>query len=143
MGNSDSKLPDTFEQELYKLYTYSTQEYDKNILYIASGALGISFAFIEKIVTLKSASFNWVLMAGWVFLTLTILLYLFSHKESKCQTEIFMNNYKLFKNGEITDDQLKKIRKGCNAKIDRYNNYSAFCLIIGILLILVYLQLNL
>jgi hypothetical protein len=39
---------DPYEQELYKTLNYSNEQFDKHILFIASGALGISFAFIEK-----------------------------------------------------------------------------------------------
>lgn len=132
-----------FEQELYNLYAYSTHEYDKNILYIASGAFGISFAFIEKIVPLQTAIYNWILFCGWLLLTVTIMLCLFSHRESKCQTEIYMKKHASYKRGKITIEDLQEIREKCNKEIEKYNDRSAGFLIAGILFILLFLILNL
>ncbi|MEQ9064080.1 MAG: hypothetical protein RIE58_07875 [Vicingaceae bacterium] len=66
-------------EELYKTLGYSNTQFDKNVLFIATGALGISFAFIDKIVVLKEAMQKALLYNGWSLLVWTMLLSLFSH----------------------------------------------------------------
>ena len=52
--------------EKYKAWHYSNQQFDKNVLFIASGALGISFAFIEKIIPdLQNAKHSCYLIDSW------------------------------------------------------------------------------
>ncbi|HEX2921871.1 MAG TPA: hypothetical protein VHO50_11975 [Bacteroidales bacterium] len=41
---------DNYIREQYQALKYSNEQFDKNVLFIASGALGISFAFIEKVI---------------------------------------------------------------------------------------------
>ena len=40
----------TYTDKLYQALNYSVEQFDKSVLFIASGALGITFAFVEKIV---------------------------------------------------------------------------------------------
>jgi hypothetical protein len=61
----------------YDALKYSNEQFDKNVLYIASGALGISFAFIEKIipdmtraVSTHLINISWYFFAGVIFLSL-------------------------------------------------------------------------
>jgi len=46
-----------YYEQLSKAYFESSVQFDKQILFIASGALGISFTFINDIVDLNCA--NW------------------------------------------------------------------------------------
>lgn len=65
--------------ELYKTLAYSIAEFDKMVVFIASGALGISFAFIEKVVELdKAVAVSWLTWA-WYCFTGTILTGLLCH----------------------------------------------------------------
>jgi hypothetical protein len=61
----------------YEALSYGNVQFDKNVLFIASGALGISFGFIEKVVPnlalAKNKSFlidSWYLFAGVIFISL-------------------------------------------------------------------------
>ncbi len=137
-----SDTADTYEERLYELYTASAQEFDKHLLFIATSALGISFAFIEKIVTLKEAFYKSILFGGWLCLTGTIIVFLLSHTISQKQTEHFIYQYKKFKNNDISEAELKKIRTNCNRIIQNFNTLSALLLILGILLILLFLWQN-
>jgi hypothetical protein len=74
MSSEDDKQ---YTQELYKVLTYSNTQFDKQVLFIASGALGISFAFIDKLVPqLDSATnkcfliYSWYAFAGVIFISL-------------------------------------------------------------------------
>lgn len=61
----------------FRTLEYSIAQFDKNVLFIASGALGISFAFIEKIVPNLIHAENkhflinsWYCFAGVIFISL-------------------------------------------------------------------------
>lgn len=74
--NSD----ESYEQELYKTLNYSNEQFDKNVLFIASGSLGVSFAFIEKIVPdLAKANEKVYLISSWYFFAGVIFVCLISH----------------------------------------------------------------
>jgi hypothetical protein len=57
----------------------SQSDFEKNLVYLSAGALTLSIGFIEKIVSLENASSNWLLIASWILLALTLLLNLASH----------------------------------------------------------------
>lgn len=65
--------------EFYKQLNYSTTEFDKSIIFIASGALGISMAFIDKVVKLDEAHCKCLLILSWDFFGVTIFLSLVTH----------------------------------------------------------------
>lgn len=61
----------------YQALSYGNEQFDKNVLFIASGALGISFGFIEKVIpnldTALSTNIlilSWYCFAGVIFLSL-------------------------------------------------------------------------
>lgn len=65
--------------EFYKTLTYSNTEFDKQVLFIASGTFGVSFAFIDKVVRIQEASNKNLLICSWYILGATIFLSLFAH----------------------------------------------------------------
>ena len=80
-GNSAGNKSDAadYKKEIWTVYDYGQEEFDKNILYISSSALGLTLAFIEKIVHLDKAKSILCLWWGWLLLGITILLYVLSH----------------------------------------------------------------
>lgn len=67
-------------KELYKVLSYSNEQFDKNVLLIASGALGISFAFIEKLVpNIKESVCKGSLIGAWYLFGAVIFISLVSH----------------------------------------------------------------
>jgi hypothetical protein len=70
----------TYIDELYKTLHYSNEQFDKNVLFIASGALGVSFAFIEKLVpNLENAIEKTCLFNAWYSFAIVIFISLVSH----------------------------------------------------------------
>ena len=51
----------TYYEVLSKAYHESSVQFDKQILFISSGAFGLSFTFIKGIVKLDKAEYQWVL----------------------------------------------------------------------------------
>lgn len=72
----------TYLDQLNKSYLESSSQFDKQILYFASGALGLSFAFIKDIVKLNEATNKGILVIAWSFFILVILLGIISHYTS-------------------------------------------------------------
>jgi hypothetical protein len=66
-----------YTDQQYEALKYSYEQFDKNVLFIASGALGISFAFIEKVIPNLAQAFktdllinSWYCFAGVIFISL-------------------------------------------------------------------------
>lgn len=123
-------------EEFANLLTRSQDIFEKQLSYIASGALGLSVGFINNIVDLKTSTNKWMLVSGWGLLIVTLLLNLISHmvaasdaKKGKTET----NNEKLF------DD--RKINKR-SEKMVSINWATVIMLASGIMLIVLYITLN-
>src|SRR5512145_491654 len=71
---------DTYTQQQYDALKYSNEQFDKNVLFIASGALGISFAFIDKVIPdLANAVKTNLLIGSWYFFAGVIFISLVAH----------------------------------------------------------------
>ncbi len=74
------KQEEKYTDQQYQALKYSYEQFDKNILFIASGALGISFAFIEKIIPdLTKAISSSTLINSWYFFAGVIFISLVAH----------------------------------------------------------------
>jgi hypothetical protein len=69
-------------QQLNKAYIESSSQFDKQVLFLASGALGLSFVFIKDIVKLNEAANKWLLILSWALFGTVILLSIISHYTS-------------------------------------------------------------
>ena len=75
-------MPDSTEkhiEQLYKGFIYSSEQFDKAILFVSLGTLGISITFIEKIVVLSNSQHNWLLLLSWLLEATTIALFTINH----------------------------------------------------------------
>lgn len=72
----------TYLEQLNKAYIESSSQFDKQILFIASGALGVSLAFIKDIVKLDIATNKNLLLLSWIFFGAVILICILSHYTS-------------------------------------------------------------
>jgi hypothetical protein len=67
-------------EALDKTARYSGEQFDKNIVFIASGALGVSFAFIKDIIpNFKDAEEKWTLISSWYIFAIVIFISLICH----------------------------------------------------------------
>lgn len=65
--------------QLFQTYKESATLFEKNFLYITSGALGVSFTFLSDIVNLESAKYFWLLIFAWSLFTIVIFISLIAH----------------------------------------------------------------
>lgn len=78
MKDSDKE----YWQQLNKAFLESSSQFDKQILVFASGAFGLSFAFIKDIVQLNVAINKWMLIVAWSCFGLVVILSILSHYTS-------------------------------------------------------------
>lgn len=127
------------ERELVQeLITRSEDEFEKKITYISAGALLLSVTLVEKILQLDNSSFVWILISGWVFLVLTLIVNLLSHLVSK---------YFLRKNIDDIDESVEysiRLKRHNNRTfcIELLNWVSVFLLILGISAMVTFTSLN-
>ena len=69
-----------FRKELLDVFHKSQETFEKQLSYIAAGALSLSIGFIQEIVKpIKTSHNKWMLILGWGALIFTLLINLISH----------------------------------------------------------------
>ncbi len=145
MNDSDDEivresLYDKTREELLTQQRSNAETYDRSLLTLSSGLLGISLAFIKDVVPLAHAEYKWLLFLSWSGFALTIILTISS---------IIYGQYKIRKlldlaeryylNKEATArDESARISK----KIDRFNIWSGSVFILAILFSISFVILN-
>lgn len=115
----------------------SQDSYDKAVLSLSSGALGISIAFIKDIIGSKPVSMKLFLFLSWGLWGLSILSILFSHFMS---IRALRQTIRQTDNGKIHDEK----PGGNYSKITEILNIvSGIFFAIGVLLITVFVAKNL
>ena len=61
-----------YRDQLVEIHQKVSENYDKTIITLSGGALGISFAFIKDIVGDKVLQGKGILFWGWAFLTISL-----------------------------------------------------------------------
>lgn len=84
---------------LNRAYLESSSQFDKQLLFVSSSALGISLAFIKDIVKLNIATYKTLLVFSWISFSLVILISILSHYTSlkAMNLKIENINYKDYK----------------------------------------------
>ena len=73
----------SYRDLLQELSVKSQEQYDKTVIMLSTGALGLSFAFIKDVVDIKVASNINLLTGAWICFTLSVLSVLLSFLASK------------------------------------------------------------
>lgn len=127
---------DLYIQELYKVLSYSNEQFDKNVLFIASGALGVSFAFIDKLIPdMEKAVSKNSLINAWYCFAAVIFISLVSHFISSISIRWSINNYE--------KDNFEKGMRLWNWLIRSLNVLMVIGLFTGTILLINFIQLNL
>ncbi len=116
----------------------SDDDFEKYITFIASGSLGLTITFIDKISPLNESIFIWVIAIGWVFLAFTLFVNLLSHFLSSKYNEKTVQDI----DDEIDYEVLISKIDSRNKIISRLNLSSIILLGLGIILILIYAIIN-
>lgn len=118
---------------LNKAYFESSSQFDKQLLFVASGALGISLAFIKDIVKLSNASNKELLILSWFSFGLVILINVISHYTSL----------------KAINNRLKNFHKPNDKTSARYDSFTKYFnafmiafLALGLLLLNIFIAIN-
>jgi len=120
-------------EQLNKVYIESSSQFDKQVLFIASGALGISLAFIKDIVKLDIATNKNLLLLSWIFFGAVILICILSH-----YTSLKAINFKI----ENIYQKKDKISRRFNFFTQLFNILMIVFLATGLILLFVFIGIN-
>lgn len=126
----------SYKKELEILILKSQEIFEKQLNYISAGAIGISFAFVEKLTgSLNETGCKLLLFFGWITLIASIVLNLISHVKAKKLHYLTINEI-------INDSYRQENALSRNKILDRYNCWTIFLTIFGIVLILLFVTIN-
>ena len=125
-----------YNNSLDKTRSYCIEQFDKNIVFIASGSLGISFAFIKDIVNLSKATHINLLIYSWYIFSGVIFLSLLGHYIS-----MQGHNWALA-NANLNDDDYNEGIKRRNLPIKILNIAMIIAIFIGALLLINFVNQN-
>ena len=120
-------------QQLNKAFLESSAQFDKQVLYFASGAFGLSFAFIKDIVKLNMAINKWMLISAWSSFGLVIILSIISH-----YTSLKAINHKIQNLNSKEDEVANKI----NNFTKWFNILMILFLAAGLVLLTIFIAIN-
>lgn len=131
MGEEDNITP------VNDALKYSTEQFDKNILFIASGALGISFAFIKDIVPdLSKAHYTNYLITSWIIFAGVIFISLSTHFIA------MLANRWAIRNNNLSDDEYYKKSKRWNIPIRMLNLLTILAILVGAIFLICFINHN-
>lgn len=119
--------------QLFETYKESATLFEKKLLYITSGALGISITFLSDIVDLNKACFFYLLILAWSIFTIVILISLISHY---CSMKSLNHEMKYFLKG-------KKPKNKYEIWVKRMNISMIIGLPLGLVFLILFLSINL
>lgn len=121
-----TKDEEIYLEQLNKVFIESSKQFETQLLYIASGALGLSFAFIKDIVDLASATHKDILIASWILFALVIMISLTSSYTSLKSIIKKIENLLNKKNKEA--EKINSITKKLNVLMLIFLATGLFCL---------------
>ncbi len=131
------KTKPPYTENVLSTLKYSIEQFDKNILFIASGALGGSFAFIKDIIPdLKKARDNHYLIESWYAFALVIFISLSTHYIS------YKGSQWAFKNQHLDDKTFNKKLKYFNWPLVFLNWMTIILTLLGAIFLIIFIQHN-
>lgn len=136
------KIPeekDKIRAGFYSSIDKSENDLEKKITYISAGALALSITFIEKIIHMTYAEYFYLLIIGWILLSLTLAINLISIFISR---KLTMKSLKDFDN-EVEETVLINNIAKRNNLISNMDLISLINLLIGIFFVVIFCSINL
>ncbi|HSZ72082.1 MAG TPA: hypothetical protein VK750_05360 [Cytophagaceae bacterium] len=139
--------------KIHKAFEYSSAEFDKSVTFIASGAFGLSMAFIDKIVDVHTAHCKGLLITAWYCFGGTIFISLLAHYISLNANIWASKNITGEFTGDKTDPEqvnkhntsVLKYHAGVdkrNRVINSFNLTMIIALLVGIIFFIIFIQTN-
>jgi len=78
--------------EIHKRDLSNTENHDKALLTLSSATLGFSLTAIHSIIPLKTSDYTWLIIIGWVFLLVSIIISLAAFRVSNKALSVQLKN---------------------------------------------------
>ncbi|MCF8219021.1 MAG: hypothetical protein K9I29_01445 [Bacteroidales bacterium] len=121
---------DDWKNTILKIREYSSEQFDKLLVYLSSGALVLTLGFVKEIVKVTDETDVRLLIASWSLFALSLLLVLISHKTSLISMDLELAGKK--KKSDKTD-----------VITDVFNWSALIFLITGIIFFIIFISCNL
>ena len=136
---------DKYIEQLYRGYEYSSTQFDKSILFIASGAFGISFSFVDKIIDLSKAEHTLLLMLSWYIFATIVFIFTIAHYIAVRKFNQALKEYRPDDEQEV-DEEKQEIPKMKSRKPDFWVTVLNISMIgglfVGMLFLIIFVHLN-
>jgi len=127
-----------YRKSILEQKSKSDDDFEKYITLIASGGLALTITFIDKISPFETSVVIWLMILGWVFLSITLFLNLLSHYLSSRYNEKTIDDL----DKDISYENLTCRIDKRNSIISTLNLISIISLGIGILSIIIFTSIN-
>lgn len=119
---------DDAKKVILALRQYGVENYDKQLVYLAGGTLGISITYLKNNLNADLIVHQWIIIIAWVLLTLSLISNLLSHKSTISATEAWLDS----------NAEYEKL----NRKTETLNNLALFTFLGGLILFILFISLN-
>ena len=124
-----------FRQNLEKMSESSQQLFEKQLTTIAASSIAITVALLDKVIPIREAWAPLILYGGWVCMTVTIVINLWSHRVAHgCHYQTMQDI--------DTDCYDQKTANDRNRRIGVWNNWTLLFLGMGLFLIMLFITAN-
>tara|TARA_R110002051_G_scaffold69946_2_gene125790 strand:+ start:4159 stop:4698 length:540 start_codon:yes stop_codon:yes gene_type:complete len=131
-----------YRQTLYIQKSKSDELFEKAVTFIASGALGLTLTFHDKIVPVNDAILVILIALGWALLVGTLFINLISHYKSSKSVDYSIDDVDKLMENSINYITFQKNLLRRNKLINSLNKVSIGMLGIGLFLITIYVSVN-
>lgn len=136
-----------YRNNLTELEQKSQESYDKAVLALSGGALGLSFTFTKDIIDLTTATGTTWLLVAWFLWGLSSTAVLFSYyfsqlalREAVKQVDLILVSYQENPNHQITQDDLGRPHDGITSFL---NAFGGILFLLGLMSIVSFVATNL
>lgn len=144
MTDEEKKTLEQYKIELLKVYDKSQENFEKQLSYISAGGLGLSMAFIDKIVkNITHSSCKILLPFSWTLLGLALIVNLMSHLISSRFTYNTINEIDNSINGIAENSYNYKKAISRNKIISKINLSCIISLLLGVICLILFVTYNL
>jgi len=131
-----------YRSSIYDQQTKSHDSFEKAMTFIASGALGLTLTFHDKIVPVENAHVVFLIAFGWFFLALTLFINLVSHYLSSKSLNKSADEIDKVITYKLTFEDFNDNLVNRNNLIDRLNVITIWFLGVGLCAVIMYVTIN-
>lgn len=142
VSNMDKSLQE-YRTHLVNAEQKAQEDYDKTVITLSGGALGISFAFIKDIIGNNPITFKEILVMGWVCWGLSITLVLISYFLSHLALRKAINQFDTaVKNSNIGEIYSQRVGGSYSLITAILNIFGGLLFLAGVILITIFVWHN-